>query len=227
MNSAPVMARQRSSSAPVLRIQKPEGTARILRAHLFQHNIRILFLAFGTLLLAAVLWLLLYGVACWLILLTISARGVSDAEVPRTFVRWFAVLALLSVAWVWLCRRLMPDERARDKKRTSEVISEFVLAIPRVTLSVFNTLSALRRLSAEESEQAAVLIHRLSDEGRIPLSSVPQELPNPRSRDRVLLTLQLMQIIDLQKSSRDWFVTLHAMRPKAFQFSRSANDQLW
>lgn len=221
------MARHRSSTAPVLRILKPEGTARILRKQLVQHNIRILFLAFGTLLLSAALWLLLYGVACWLILLAVSAGGVSDAEVPRRFIRWFAGFALLSVVWVWLCRRLMPDERARDKKRTSEVVSEFVLAIPRVTLSVFSTLSALRRLTAEEREQAAMLIHRLSDEGRIPLASVPQELPNPRSRDRVLLTLQLMQIIDLQKSSRDWFVTLHGMRPKAFQFNRSGDDQLW
>ena len=80
-----------------------------------------------------------------------------------------------------------------------------------------------------EYQQAAVFIHRLANEGRVPLTSVPQEIPDERSRDNILLTLQLMQIIDLQKSDRDWFVTLNSMRPKAFQFNRSGNadNELW
>jgi hypothetical protein len=105
-----------------------------------------------------------------------------------------------------------------------EVASEFLLAIPRVTLSLFSTISAWRRLSAAELDQAASFIHRLAEERRMPLPSVPQEIPDARSRERILLALQIMQIIDLQKRDRDWFVTLHVSRPRAFQFDRSGGN---
>jgi len=212
------------SRANTLRILTPASTARMLRAHLARHNLRVLFLAFVTLLLALALWIMLYGLACWLILLAVSAEGVSEAGIPRTFRRWFIALALVSTAWAWLCRRFRPQEIARDKKHPLEVASEFLLAIPRVTLSLFSTISAWRRLSAAELDQAASFIHRLAEERRMPLPSVPQEIPDARSRERILLALQIMQIIDLQKRDRDWFVTLHVSRPRAFQFDRSGGN---
>ena len=213
-----------SPRANKLRILTPESTARTLHAHLARHNLRVLFIACGTLLLAAALWLLLYALACWLILLAVSAGGASEAAIPRTFLRWFIALALVSTAWAWLCRRFLRQDIARDKKHSLEVASEFLLATPRVTLSLFSTMTAWRRLSAPELEQAASFIHRLASERRMPLLSVPQEIPDARTRDKVLLTLQLMEIIDLQKRGRDWIVTLHVSRPAAFQFDRAGGD---
>jgi hypothetical protein len=195
----------------------------MLRAHLTRHNLGVLFFAFVTFLLAVALWILLYGVACWLILLAVSAEGFSDVGIPRTFLRWFIALALVSIAWALICRRSFRREIAVDKKPFWEVALEILLAIPRVTLSMFGTISAWRRLSAPELEQAASFILRLSAERRMALPSVPQEIPDPRTRERVLLTLQILQIIDLQKRDRDWFVTLHSARPPAFQFDRSGN----
>jgi hypothetical protein len=214
----------RSARANTLRILTPASTARILRAHLARHNLRVFFLAFATLLFSLGLWVVLYGLAIWLTLLVVSAEGVTETGVPRTFLPWFIAFALVSVAGAWLGRRFLRQEIALDKKPPVEVASEFLLAIPRVTLSIFSTISAWRRLSAAELEQAASLIHRLAEERRIPLPSVPQEIPDARSREKVLLTLQVMQIIDLQKRDRDWFVTLHVSRPRAFQFNRSGAD---
>jgi hypothetical protein len=214
----------RSPRANTLRILTPASTARTLRAHLARHNLQVLFLAFGTLLLAAALWVLLYGLAIWLTLLVVSAEGVTETGLPRTFLRWFIAFALVSVAGAWLGGRFMRREIARDAKLPAEVASEFLLAIPRVTLSTFSVISAWRRLSAAELEQAASFIHRLAEERRLPLPSVPQEIPDARARERILLTLQIMQIIDLQKRDRDWFVTLHVSRPRAFQFDRSGGD---
>ena len=144
-----------------------------------------------------------------------------DDGIPRTFLRWFIATALVSTAWAWLRRRLLPAEMPRDKKPFWEVASDFLLAVPRITLSLFSTISAWRRLSDAELDQAASFIHRLAEERRVPLPSVPQEIPDARVREKVLLTLQLMQIIDLQKRDRDWFVTLHVSRPRAFQFNRA------
>jgi len=214
----------RSPRENTLRILTPASTARILHAHLARHNLRVAALALVTLLLAAALWIMLYGLVCWLMLLALSAEGVTETGIPRTFLRWFVGLALVSTAWVWFLRRLPRQEIARDSKHPVEVASEFLFAIPRVTLSTLSMISAWRRLSATELEQAAALIHRLADERRLPLPSVPQEIPDARARERILLTLQVMQIIDLQKRDRDWFVTLHVSRPRAFQFDRSGVD---
>jgi len=207
-----------------LRILTSASTARLLRAHLVRHNLRVIFLALVTLALAVALWALLYGLAYWLILLVVSVGGASDAGIPRTFLRWFMALAVVAMAWVWLGRRFLQHGMPGDKKVPFKVASDFLLAIPRVTLSMFGTISAWRRLSAAELDQAASFIHRLAAERRVPLPSVPQEIPDARSREKVLLTLQLMQIIDLQKRDRDWFVTLHVSRPRAFQFNRSGAD---
>ena len=218
------MVPARPSRANTLRILKPASTARMLRTHLVRHNLRVLGLAFVTLLVAVALWILLYGLGCWLLLLLASAGGSSESGIPRTFLRWFIGLALVSMAWVWLCRRFLPHEMPRDKKAPLEIASEFLLAVPRITFSMFTTISAWRRLSDGEFEQAASFIHRLAAERRMPLPSVPQEIPDAGSRDKILLTLQLMQIIDLQKRDRDWFVTLHVSRPRAFQFDRSGGE---
>jgi hypothetical protein len=218
------MLPERSSRANTVRILTPASTARLLRAHLARHNLRILFLAFVTLLLAVALWILLYGLAYWLTLLAASARGISEEGIPRKFLRWFLAFALVSTAWVWLGRRLPRPEIPRDNKPLWEIAWEFLLAIPRITFSMFSTISAWRRLSPSELEQAASFIHRLAEERRLPLPSVPQEIPDARSRENILLTLQIMQIIDLQKRDRDWFVTLHVSRPRAFQFDRAGGD---
>lgn len=215
------MAPARPSRTTTLRILTPTSTARMLRAHLVRHNLRVIGLAFVTMTMAVALWILLYWLACWIILLVSSVAGNSEAGIPRAFLRWFIALALVSMAWVWLCRRFLPHERPRDKKPPLEIASEFLFAIPRITLSMFSTISAWRRLSDAEFEQAASFIHRLADERRMPLPSVPQEIPDARAREKILLTLQIMQIIDLQKRDRDWFVTLHVSRPRAFQFDRS------
>jgi hypothetical protein len=210
--------------ANTLRVLTPATTARVLRAHLVRHNLRVGSLAFGTLLFTIALWVILYGLAFWLTLLAVSAQGITETGIPPTFFFWFAAFALVSIGLTWLCRRSLRQEIARDKKTPWEVASEFLLAIPRVTLSIFSTISAWRRLSAAELDQAAAFIHRLSDERRMPLPSVPQEIPDARSREKVLLTLQIMQIIDLHKRDRDWFVTLHSSRPRAFQFDRTGDD---
>jgi hypothetical protein len=210
--------------ANTLRVLTPASTARVLRAHLVRHNLRVVSLAFGTLVFTVALWVILYGLAIWLTLLAVSAQGITETMIPPTFFLWFVAFALVSIGLTWLCRRFLRQEIARDKKTPLEVASEFLLAIPRITLSIFSTISAWRRLSAAELEQAASFIHRLAEERRMPLPSVPQEIPDARSRERVLLTLQLMQIIDLQKRDRDWFVTLHSSRPRAFQFDKIGGD---
>src|SRR5258708_6901810 len=181
------MSPTRSSTGPVVRVLSPVHTARVLRAHLLRHNLRVMMLAGITLLFAAALWVLLYGAICWLLLLALSAGASTDAEIPRTLIRWFAGIALASLFWVWIARRLVPGERPRDKKTPWEVVGDFLFAIPRMTLSIFDTISALRRLSDAECEQAAALIHRLADVRRMPLPSVPQEIPDETTRERVLL----------------------------------------
>ena len=58
----------------------PEQTARALRQHLARHNLRVFLLSLGTLLAAAALWLILYGVCCWLILLALTVVSIFMAS---------------------------------------------------------------------------------------------------------------------------------------------------
>lgn len=192
----------------------PELT-RVLRSHLAMHNLRVVLLAVLTLVAAAALWYGLSLLANWLALLFVTAVRGTEAQMPAGIENVFWIVAAVLLALAWIDRQLRPDDRARDHKSAAEIAWEIVLAVPRLTLSVWGTLSAWLHLDTRERAEAVALIERLGQERRLRLTSMPLEIPNPQRRFKILFALQMVQIIDVRREDRELWVTLNPLRPPA------------
>lgn len=200
--------------------KSPPDLARALRTHLAAHNLRVALLAALTLIAAVALWSALHLAADWLALLFVTAVEGTEARLPTTVENafWFAAAVLLAVAWI--DRLWRPDDRPPDHKSISAILWEILLAVPRLTLSVWGTLSAWQHLDARERMEAVALIERLQHERRIRLSSMALEIPNAPRRFKILFALQLVQIIDIRREDRELWVSLNPLRPKSFAFAK-------
>ncbi len=207
-------------NAPTIRLQTPESTARTLAAHIARHNLRVLLLAAGTLLVSAAAWLLLYFLSTWILVLAVAVFDVRLTRIPPGYTILFAVSALCSLVYVGVDRWLTPNDRPSDKKRPLDVVADFLLAIPRMTFSVAGTLAAWQRLSSGDLRQAATLLHRISEEKRVPMSSVPLDIPNPDSVMRILFALQITQVIDVFRDNQEFWLRLSTLRPPSLKLSR-------
>lgn len=189
--------------------------SRALRSHLAAHNFQVALLSALTLLAAAALWYVLHGVVKWLVLLFTTAVAGTEARLPSALEPIFWTLAAVLVALAVIDRRLRKDDRPRDHKSAGEIAWEFLLAIPRITLAIGGTLSAWQRLSEQEIADAVALIERLVHEHRVPLTSLPVEIPDSASRFRILFALQLVQVIDIRREKGGASVSLNPLRPRA------------
>jgi hypothetical protein len=168
-----------------------------LRAHFAEHNRRVVLLALLTLAVATGLWYLAYAVLFWLTLLAVSATRGMDARPPEILPVLFIYSGGLLVLITWIAHRLWPNDMPRDDKKPLEVAADFLLAIPRATLAIWGNLSAYHRLSPLELEYAAQLLQRLTTEPRLPIYRLPLEIPDQVMRRRVVLGLQLVQLVHL------------------------------
>jgi len=207
------MAASRSKEPPSLRLRSPEGTALVLRGHFARHNLRVFLLATGTLLAAAACWVALYFVSCWLVVFGFAVFDLPFTRIPPGFGALFTVTALCAIGYAWIDQRLTPNARPRDDKKFVEIATEFVLAIPNMTLAVSGTLRAWLRLSDAELLQAAELLHRLTREKRVPMSSVRVDIPDPATAAHILFALQLTQIIDVRRDGPEYSLKLNSLRP--------------
>jgi hypothetical protein len=214
------MRSPKTSDPPRLRLRSPSGTARTLRAHFHRHNRRVLLLAAGTILAAAALWVIFYGICCWLFVIASAVVDHPRTAIPRGFSILFVVAALCAVFYAWIDRRLTPNEQPRDEKRLGEVFSDFILAVPRMTLAVGGTLAAWQRLSDADLAQAAAFLHRLAEAKRMPMSGLRLEIPEPSAALRILFALQITQIIDLQREGQEFWLKLNPLRPAALRLIR-------
>ncbi|MGB8170182.1 MAG: hypothetical protein WCF18_21950 [Chthoniobacteraceae bacterium] len=200
----------------------PPDLARALRSQLAVHNLRVALLTALTLVAAVVLWYLLYIAANWLALLFVTAVEGTEARLPSVVENafWFGAAALLALAWV--DRQLRPDDRPKDYKSATELVLEVALAIPRLTLSVWGTLSAWLHLDRRELAEAAHLVTQLGEHRRLRLQSLPLEIPNSERRFKILFALQMVQIIDVRREDRELWVALNPLRPKALRLADPA-----
>lgn len=213
------MSLEPTPAVPRLRLLSPERTAAALRAHLARHNRRVLLLVIGTLLLVVGLWITLYAVCAWLLVLALTVLELPYTRLPRGLPWLFAVAGACAVGYAWLLRRLTPTERPSDDIKAGTVVADFLLAIPRLTLSVGGTLAAWQRLSLEEIDRGAELLCALAAEKRLPLTSIRREIPDPSAVTRILFALQITQIIDLQRIDGEFFLKLNPLRPPALRMT--------
>ena len=174
-----------------------------LREHLRRHNRRVLALTIVTFAAAAALWAGLYFVTWWLFLLGGTAAKPFDFQpAAGPLARGFAATAVLLCLFAWMGRRMRPNEAARDHKSLGEHFLDVLLAVPRVTLSIFGTGGAAARLSESELEHAWTLLRRMDEAGKpVPVQELPVDIPDPGMRDKIVLALQLSGLIEVRSTS--------------------------
>ena len=209
------MLSQNPHDAPQLRVVTVEGTARALRREIAGHNRRVALIAVFTLVVAAGLWIVLYAVCAWVLMLALIAIGTERATLPHGFTILYAVTAACAVGYAWIDRHFTPNEIPRDDKSPVEIASDFLLALPRITLAVGGTLRAWLHVSAAECEIAAAFLHRLGEERRLPLHSVPLDIPDEPMRFRILFALQILGAIDLHRDEHAVWIALNPRGPRA------------
>jgi hypothetical protein len=190
-----------------------------LRAHFAEHNRRVVLLALLTLAVAAGLWYLAYAVLFWLTLLAASATCGMEAKPPEVLPALFIYSGSLLVLVTWIAHRIRPNDLPRDDKKPLDIAADFLLAIPRATLAIWGNLSAYHRLSSVELEYAAQLLQRLTIESRLPIYRLPLEIPDRAIRHRVVLGLQLVQLVELVHSRSGIFLSLSRRGAKALAAS--------
>ena len=209
------MPSRKPSAAPRLPVFTTESTARALRREIAWHNRRVALIALFTLVVAAGLWTVLYAVCAWVLMIGFVAAGSSRTSLPQGFDILFLVTAACAVGYAWIDRHFTPNELPRDDKSPGEIAADFLLALPRITLAIGGTLRAGLRLTRAECELAAAFLRRLARERRIPLHSVPLDIPGEPARFRILFALQILEAIDLRRDEAALWITLNPRGPHA------------
>ena len=170
-----------------------------LRRKFAEHNRLVALVAVLTLLVAAGMWYLLFAALYWLAFLAAAVGHDMDARPPDALPALFIYSAALLVLLTWLAGTRFGNEMPKDHKSPFEIVAEFLLAVPRATIAVWGNLSAFQRLDAREIELAADFLETLASERRIPLHRVPLDIPDPRDRMRILLALQLIEVLSVRQ----------------------------
>lgn len=202
----------------LVRISDPQQIlTAFLRRELVRHNRRALGFFVFTLLAAIAMWVVLYGVTYWLLLLFLSAVKGGDASLPASFPIAFLAVACALLVGAWLDRLVTTNELPRDETTASEIFMDFMLAIPRTTFAVWENLSAWRKLTDREVEQAAALIGQVLEERRVPMHATPLCIPDDRERERIIYTLLLLQILHLHWKGDVAWLRISPLAPARLQ----------
>ena len=179
-----------------------------LRRKFAEHNRLVVLVAVLTLLVAAGMWYLLFALLYWLAFGAASLAGGMDGRPPDALPALFIYSAGLLVLLTWLAGTRFGNEMPKDKKSPFEIAAEFLLAVPRATIAVWGNLSAWQRLDLREIALAADFIELLLIERRIPLHRVPLDIPDPRDRMRILLALQLIEVLNVRQGGDTVWLSL-------------------
>jgi hypothetical protein len=175
------------------------GIAR-LKEHLHRHNRYVLGLTVFTVAASAFLWGGLYFVVWWLFLFFGSAVKSTDFHPSSAPVlRAFAAVAAILCVFAWLSRWLRPNPVPQDHKGFGGHFLDLLLAVPRVTLSVFGTGGSAARLTDTELGYAWDLLRRMDESAKpLQIQMLPVEIPDAKMREKILLTLQLSRLVEIR-----------------------------
>lgn len=213
------VCRELSDAPPV----NAPATEHALRRHLRSHNRSVLAASAMTLLFSAIGWAVLYGAAYWIAMFWITVVNNGDGGPPTEFHWVFLACAAVLLVAATIDGWLFPHERAVDERPKIEHVMDIVLFVPRFTLLFWSNLSALVSLQREEWQDAADLLDRLKAEGKVPLQQLPAQIPNERSRARILETLSVTQLIDVRRAGHLTLLYLSSLAPE--EFHRRARDE--
>lgn len=169
-----------------------------LRRQIAAHNRLVSLSIVWSVLGVALMWAALYFVARWLAVLGATVVKGVDAIMPERFDQVFGIAALALIVAGVVARRLGFHRRLREEKSVGFTLIELCLLPASATLATVENLGNHIRLSGDDLQTAADFLTRVVRAGRLATTSIPLELPEERSRDRVLRALELLDLIYLR-----------------------------
>ncbi len=188
-----------------------------LRAHLRSHNGGVLAASGMAFIFSAIGWTVLYGVSYWLTMIALVVAHSDESERPAQFNAVFfgtaAVLLLAARVDQWL----FPSERAVDERPPVEHFADLIFFVPRFTMSCWQNLGALARLTNAELPDAARLLDALKPGERVSVQELPAQFPDERQRQRMLDALFVTGLIDQFREQNMTWLRLGALAPNTFR----------
>ncbi len=160
----------------------------------------------------------LYGGLYWVTMFLQTTLHGGDAVVPNVFHSAFGVSALGLILVAIVDAYLNPHERQVDDRPTIEHIGDILLFLPRLTLAMLQNFKVWPRISSAELPTAAKLMDRLRVKN-VPLQTLPLDIPNKRTRARVLVALQVANLAEVRTEDETLVLHLHALAPDIFRAS--------
>ena len=188
-----------------------------LRRKIASHNRLVRLSTIGAVLGVAIMWGFLYFLANWLPVFFVTIVKGVDAEVPANLHRSILVFFTFWML-VGLIDRLVRARRAESLNATPmESALGTLLIPPRVTFSIWDNVRNRIWLSEYELEHASDFLERLYARGKMQMQSVPVELPDEHSRERILTALRLTDLVrELEVKKTDYLALTHPERVAAF-----------
>jgi len=182
------------------------------------HNKLVKLSTLWSVILIVVMWLAIYFLVQWVLLFLASAARGTEGDLPTHFRRFFLMGTGLWFGIYWFSR-WREGANLADDKGIRGTLTDFLLLPPRATVAAARNLDNLVRLSSDETDAAAAFLEKLVRAGKLPVSSLPVELPgDDEPRDRVLAALQIMDLIYIRrpKDGNDLVVPSNPQRLLAF-----------
>jgi hypothetical protein len=176
------------------------------RAILEEHDHRVLLVAALTAVGVVGAWIAVYFVAHWLVLLVATAAQGEAATLPHNLPELFLVvaLALCAVAWVSKAgiRTLSPTDRVAGWRQ----VLDLLLALPRMTVSIFGTLGARTHLRERDLDVAWFLLRETVEADGMDIASFSALLPNRRKARHLGLMLQMAGLLQMEKEEEGFLI---------------------
>jgi hypothetical protein len=198
-------------------------TEQALRAHLRSHNGGVLAASGMALVFSTIGWAVLYGLSYWIAILAITANS-DDGETlkpPNFDAIFFGTAAVLMLA-ARVDQFFFPSERAVDERPPVEHFADLIFFVPRFTMSCWQNLGALARLTHSELPDAARLLDALKPGGRVSVQELPAQFPNERRRQRMLEALGVSGLIDQYREENMTWLRLGALAPNRFRSGQAS-----
>ncbi len=179
-----------------------------LRAHFVRHNLTAIALSAFSVAAAIVFWLLLYLAADWAVIFFLNVRDGVDAIAPLHFPLVFSAGALVLCLAATTLRWLQPHERVADREPFWKALLDTVLIAPRLTFAAWGNAAACRFLTKSEMTLAWRLLQKIAAERKINVQSVAVEIPDARAAERIVIALQIADLVYLKKTDEGFFLTM-------------------
>jgi hypothetical protein len=188
-----------------------------LRRKIAGHNRLVILSTLGGILGVIIMWGLLYLLANWLPLFFLTIVRGLDAEMPANLHRWVLFIFVIWIAAGWLLGKMTAEKTAAPEESAPSIAFRLLMLPPRATLAVWENFRNRIELSEYDLELASDFLERLYRLGKLQMHSVPVELPEDESRDRILTALRSTELIREREIQKMSFLALtHPERIAAF-----------